>query len=104
MKTLKIILTLSLLSLLVMPVLVGAQPNVQINDFADAQQKIGALLWQIVGIVALVLFVIAGITFMTAAGDPEKIKTARNFVLYGVIGIIVAILAYTIVAVVESLL
>jgi uncharacterized membrane protein YjfL (UPF0719 family) len=35
---------------------------------------------------------------MFAQGDPTKIAQARQFVLWGVVGIIVAILAYSIVA------
>ena len=52
---------------------------------------------------ALVSFVIAGIFFLTAQGQPEKLKIARSFVLWGVVSIIVAILAYSIITIVESI-
>lgn len=107
MKTSKIIISLLFLAFLVTPVLASAQiparPNVSgLSDLDSLYTKIGDLLWQIVAIVALVLFVIAGIMFMTAQGDPTKVATARQFVIWGVVGVVVAALAYSIVAIIGS--
>lgn len=40
-----------------------------------------------------ILFVIAAFYFFTAQGDPEKIKTAKNIILYTIIGLIIIISA-----------
>ena len=107
MKTSKILTSLLLAAVLVTPVLASAQipdrPSVNITDLDGLYTKIGDLMWQIVAIVALVLFVIAGMQFMTAQGDPTKVATARQFVLWGVVGIVVAALAYTIVNIVGGI-
>lgn len=107
MKTSKILVSLLLLSVLLTPALALGQntggPGVTFSGLDDLITKVGDFLWKIVGLVALILFVIAGIMFMTAMGDPAKIATARNFVLWGVVGIIVAILAYSIVAIVTNI-
>ena len=44
-------------------------------------------------IVAVWFFIWAGFTFLTANGEPDKVTKARNQVLYGVIGVLVAVLA-----------
>ena len=54
-----------------------------------AKNIISILLW-VVGIAA-------GITFVTAAGNPSKISQARTMLTYAVVGLVVAILAYAIV-------
>lgn len=48
------------------------------------------------GVIAVVVIIWAGIQFMIARGDPEKIKTARNSILYSVIGLIIVIFSFVI--------
>ncbi len=45
------------------------------------------------GVAAVFVLVIAGISFMTSGGEPNKIATARRMVLYAIVGIVVAVLA-----------
>ena len=59
-------------------------------------------LWIIFTIIAIVMFVIAGILFLTASGEPEKLTKARSAVIWGIVGIIVAILAYTITSLIRN--
>ena len=66
--------------------------------------SIKGAIWQIFALLAVVLFVIAGISFMTAQGDPEKVKLARTEFLWGVVGVVVALLAYSIVNILGGLL
>lgn len=51
----------------------------------------------IVGLVAVVMVIIGGISFITSQGDAAKISKAKNTVLYGVIGLVIALLAFAIV-------
>lgn len=53
----------------------------------------------IIGLAAVVMGLYAGILFITAAGDSGKIETARDILLYAVIGIVVAIVAFGLVAI-----
>jgi hypothetical protein len=48
-------------------------------------------LFTILLTVAAIFIIIAGYNFVTAGGDPTKITAARNFVLYALIGVLVAI-------------
>lgn len=48
------------------------------------------------GVITVVVIVWAGIQFMIARGDPEKVKTARNNILYSVIGLVIVIFSFVI--------
>ena len=62
--------------------------------------------WIFAGVVALVvIFVLIGaFNLLTAAGSPEKVKSGRDFIIYASIGMIVAILAKAIPAIVKAIL
>lgn len=47
-----------------------------------------------VGIVFIVIAVYAGIMYMTAAGDTDKVKKAKSMLIQAVIGIIIIVGAY----------
>jgi len=48
-------------------------------------------LLAVVGIVGVIGFAIAGILYLTAAGDEGRIGTAKNAMMYSIIGVIVAL-------------
>jgi cytochrome bd-type quinol oxidase subunit 2 len=50
-----------------------------------------------VGIIAVVMIVFAGVQYATSQGDGAKTKKAKDTIMYAVIGLIVAILAFSIV-------
>lgn len=47
--------------------------------------------------VAVIFIVVGGIQYMTSAGDAGKVKTAKNTILYALIGLVVCVLAFAIV-------
>jgi hypothetical protein len=61
--------------------------------------------WIFVILMALaVIFVIIGaFTLVTAAGSPEKVSSGRNYIMYAAIGIVVALLARAIPALVKMI-
>ncbi len=67
-------------------------------------QAIANATWVVFTVIAIISFVIAGILFLTAAGEGEKLRQARMATLWGVAGVIVAIMAFGIVNFVEGLL
>jgi len=53
-------------------------------------------IWPLFVGFAVIMFIVAGFMFLTARGDPEKTDTARQAILWGVVGIVVGILAFSI--------
>lgn len=47
--------------------------------------------------VAVIIIILAGIYYTTSGGDPSLVKRAKDTLLYAVVGLIVAIMAYAIV-------
>lgn len=56
----------------------------------------------LVGILAVIAFVIAGILYLTAAGDEDRVKTAKNTMVYAIIGVIVALLGLVILTAINT--
>lgn len=55
------------------------------------------VLLYVIGAIAVIMLIIGGIRYITSGGDSGQVTSAKNTILYAVIGIIVAILAYAIV-------
>jgi len=54
------------------------------------------LTYYIAGIVAVIVIIIAGLTYATSIGDASRINRAKNMILYSVIGIVVLMSAFVI--------
>lgn len=61
-------------------------------------------LLMMVGIVGVIGFAIAGILYLTAAGDEGRIETAKNAMMYSIIGVIVAIIGVVVLQAAKGLL
>lgn len=59
-------------------------------------QSIYQIVLGIVGAVALLVIVIAGLRYITSAGDPQKAANARNTIILALVGLVIAISAYAI--------
>jgi len=51
----------------------------------------------IVGIAAVIVIIISGLRFITASGDAASVATARNGIIYAVVGLVIVALAQAIV-------
>lgn len=58
----------------------------------------------IVLVIAVIMLIWAGFTWMTAGGDAEKLGQARSRLIYGLIGIAIVLFAYAAEAFITSLL
>lgn len=120
MKKLQTIMTSAILaiSVLMTPVVLTtvdagaatcATPRECVEDGASVKtgtgtQSLGGLITNIVnillyvlGAIAVIMIVVGGIRYTLSNGDSAAIKGAKDTILYSVIGLIVAILAYAIV-------
>jgi len=78
----------------------GDQYTFSDKSIVEVVETIGSYVIGILVIVAVFYVLWAAYTFITAAGDTEKITSARNRIMYAGIGIIVALLARGIIALV----
>lgn len=51
----------------------------------------------IAGAVAVIVIIIGGILYSAAAGDPGKIKRAKDTILYAVIGLVVVFVSFPVI-------
>lgn len=55
------------------------------------------IVFGIMGGVALIIFMLAGLKYITSQGDASAVAKAKNTILYAIIGLAVAAFAFTIV-------
>lgn len=60
------------------------------------------IIVSLLGIVAVLMILVAGQRYITSNGEPEKIKQARNMIIYSLVGLIIAGLAFAIVTFVQN--
>jgi len=103
----KIALSLLAVTLLSLPVLtfaqIGGAPPTISYDLTTMGNRIANAAWIVFTIIAVIMFIIAGILFMTAQGNAEKVQQARSAFMWGVAGVVVGIIAFTIITLVRSI-
>lgn len=67
------------------------------NDLMAQANTIINVVIGVIGFVAVAFIIFGGVQYTTSAGDPGKVKKAKDTILYGIIGLVVAMLAYAIV-------
>lgn len=51
----------------------------------------------VAGAIAVLIIVIAGFRYIVSQGDPSQVSTAKNAILYAIVGLIVIMFAFAIV-------
>jgi len=73
------------------------QPTELFNGSAALIPRAINLMLFIVGILAIFMLIFGGIRYVVSGGDANRVKDAKNTILYAIIGLVVAILGYAIV-------
>lgn len=79
---------------------IGSDKDCAKTEGTDINSTIATVLnlfSTLIGVVAVLMIMYAGFKYTTAAGDSSKIASAKNTLIYAVIGLIVAALAKVIV-------
>jgi TRAP-type C4-dicarboxylate transport system permease small subunit len=108
-KLLSLAVVLGLISILVLPVMANAQDFLAtgLESFeactelptSNLQATVANILnaaLGLLGLVAVVIILIGGFKWMTAMGNEENVKKARQLIIQGVIGLIIIVLAFSI--------
>ncbi len=60
-------------------------------------QKITNIALYLIGAISVLMLIYGGIRYIVSGGDSKNVTAAKNTILYAIVGIVVAILAYAIV-------
>lgn len=73
----------------------------QKSNFSDGSngslESILTIVYTVLGIIAVVMLIIAGIMYATSNGDPSQVARAKNTILYTIVGIVVLVSATAII-------
>jgi hypothetical protein len=95
------------------PTVANAAPDLSLQSGADSSKgkdqqsdlfgesgvfkTITNVLLFIIGAISVIMLIIGGIRYVVSGGDSAAITSAKNTILYAVVGVVVAILAYALV-------
>ena len=65
-------------------------------------QSVTTTLLGVIAAIAVLMIIIGGLRYVISGGDPKKTADAKNTVLYAIIGLVVALLAFAIIKFVTS--
>lgn len=104
----KIITTLTLISLAAVPFVATADqipdaPFESVDDLITKMDQIGDYIFTGLLVLAAIFLVVAGYFFVTASGNAEKIKKAREMLINALIGVAVGVAAKGLIAVIQNI-
>jgi ABC-type Fe3+ transport system permease subunit len=68
----------------------GVDTNGSIKDIFT---KVINILFIVIGGLAVIMLIVGGIMYVVSAGDSKRVESAKNTILYALIGIVVAAVA-----------
>lgn len=72
----------------------------ELKNFEGPSQLIGQgirIILSFIGSIALILYIFAGFLWMTAAGNPERVTSAKNIIIWATLGVAIMLGSYIIV-------
>ncbi len=67
------------------------------RSLPETIQQITNVLLFLLGAISVIMLVVGGFKFVTSGGSPEQVKSAKNTIMYSIVGVVVAIVAYAVV-------
>lgn len=86
----------------------GDQPTAYFDDNSKYSPIVKLIIriinyaTQIIGSIAIILFIVAGFTFMLSTGNQQTLDRAKDTALYAIIGLVVTFFSYVIAIFVQS--
>ena len=111
MKNLKVKISTLALTLSMLPFLgianaaEAVRPNItDIHGIYSLVEKIAKWFQAFFFIIAAIFIVMAAFSYLTSAGDDDKVKKAKSQLVYAVVAIVVALLAFVMVTILKNFL
>lgn len=70
-------------------------PQVQLNN--NALSSILGVVFLVIGGMATLFLLVGAVRYVTSGGDQKNIKQAKDTILYSIVGMVVSMIAFTIV-------
>ena len=70
------------------------QPANLFNGDSSIFSRVTDILLFLVGAISVIMLILGGIRYVISGGDQAQVTAAKNTILYAIIGIVVAFLAY----------
>ena len=67
------------------------------NDVYSILKNVINILLTVVGIISVIMIIVGGIKYVTSTGDSSSINSARETIIYAVVGLGISIMAFAIV-------
>lgn len=93
-------------AIMAVPMLGMAAPDLGLDDaqaiglgdagVKDIVNNIISIILGFLGLIAVILILIGGFLWMTAGGNEDRVKKGRQYIINGVIGLIIILAAYAI--------
>lgn len=96
-----------------LPLMVGAQwdpatgassADLSTDGAETVLQNILNTILALLALLAVLGFVISGVMFITAGGNDDRLKSAKAWLLYSIVGIVVALIGYIVVGFISGIL
>jgi len=100
----KILLISLLLSLPIIVSAVEFQNPLEYETFGELIDAIIDFIFYIAIVIAPLMAIIGAFYLLTAGGDPKKIGTGKNIIIYTLIGLAIVMLARGLLAMIESII
>lgn len=79
-------------------------PSTTVTTLADIINPALKIFYGVVGVAVFGMFLYGGITWLTSAGDADKVKKAQDTMLNAVIGLVIVIFAFFLTRLVGTIL
>ena len=112
-KIIGLVSLIAVMGLILAPALVLARPTVGLTPSAtappslevdDIMTNIIKYMYGFIIVVVVLMAMVSAYMFVTAGGNPEQVTKARNWLMYALIGLAIAVLARGIVTLVLTMI
>ena len=97
-------ISLAISGLLLCSPLVTSAAAEPINFTEVINRLIDRVVWPIFLGLVIIMFIYAGVLFLTARGEPERITKARKAIIWATVGIVVAFVAFSAQCIISGIL
>jgi len=78
----------------------GKEKPKRIGELFGILDNVFQYIFPLAGLICVVFIIIGGYMWMSAAGDPSRVKTAQDTLTWAIIGLVVVLLAVAIIEVI----